>query len=92
MISKRYAKANNKYMEKYDLSIPSSYLPYLNANNLYGWSMCQKLPAGDFKPMSDSNLKNWENIPSILKVNLEYPKELHQSVKRLRKSKNFSRI
>ena len=45
----RHAKVNNKYMKSYDNDITSSYLVYLDAKNLYGWAMSQKLAVKDFK-------------------------------------------
>ena len=45
----RYAKGNNKYMNIYDENEEASYIQYLDANNLYGWAMSQKLLVNNFK-------------------------------------------
>ena len=45
----RYPKANNKYMKNYNKDVMSSYVMYVDANNLYGWAMSQKLPVNGFK-------------------------------------------
>ena len=45
----KYVKANNKYMKNYDNTKESVYSMYVDANKLYGWVMCEKLPIDDFK-------------------------------------------
>ena len=77
MISTRYGKANNKYMQEYDSSLPSKHIIYLDANNLYGWAMSRKLPTHGFKWMKQEQLAYWENMPCILEVDLEYSHCLH---------------
>ena len=45
----RYAKANIRYMKNYNKYKEESFFKYLDANNLYGWAMSQKLPVNGFK-------------------------------------------
>jgi hypothetical protein len=84
-ISNRYAKANNKYMgAAYDESVDSSFITYLDANNLYGWAMSLPLPTHGFEWMNESELANWKHVTRqdgegcILEVDLEYSKDLHE--------------
>ena len=86
-IANRYGKANNKYMKEHDKKVPSKYIMYLDANNLYGWAMSQYLPTGGFRWMTEKQIdkidltkyKEDSNKGLILEVDLEYPKELHNS-------------
>ena len=43
-IAKRCSKASNKYMQSYDVNVPSKFITYLDANNLCDWEMSQYLP------------------------------------------------
>ena len=45
----KYTKANNKYMKSYDKDKESSYLEYLDPNNLNGWAMSKTLPVNGFE-------------------------------------------
>ena len=84
----RYAKANNKYMKNYNKDEESSYIQYLDANNLSGWAMSKKLPVNGFRWLDSDEINeiNEEFIKSynendkkgyILEVDVKYPKELH---------------
>lgn len=82
--SKRYSKANNKYMdENYDEEMPSSYLLYLDQNSLYGWAMKNPLPLDGYQwcnNMSTDDVMEMVKDPTvgcILEVDLEYPRDLH---------------
>ena len=86
IISNRYGEANNKYMKDFNKNKLFKFLMYLDANNLYGWAMSQKLPTNGFKWLTDKEIENlfnnqivqvWEKTPCILEVDIEYPKELH---------------
>ena len=79
----KYAASNNPYMgDKFDLNEDTTYLQYLDANNLYGWAMSQPLPTGEFRwvdvnPNEISELATRTDKGYILEVDVTYPKELH---------------
>ena len=83
-IAKRYAKANNKYMNDYDLQKPATFITYLDKNNLYGWSMSEYLPYETFEWLENIDgfdvmaINEKSDIGYILEFDLEYPKELHE--------------
>ncbi|XP_028415651.1 uncharacterized protein LOC114544475 [Dendronephthya gigantea] len=85
MISNRYGKANNPYVPDYDPEQETSYVMYLDANNLYGWAMSQPLPTGEFDWLTDQEIAELDitdvadddDEGYILEVDLHYPSELH---------------
>ena len=44
IICKGYAEANNQFLKSYKANKPASYIIYLDARNLYGYSIMQLLP------------------------------------------------
>ena len=83
-IAKRYAKANNKYMNDYDSEKPSTFITCLDMNNLYGWVMSEYLPYAGFKWLKNINEFDINSINEksdtgyFLQVHLEYPDRLHE--------------
>ena len=63
----RYAKANNKYMNNYSKDSESSYIQYLDAHNLYGSTIFQKLPLNGFKCVEDISSLN-KKFKKIIKL------------------------
>ena len=61
-VSHHYVKANNEYLKNYDKSTKSSYIEYLDANNLYGWAMSRKLPVRDVKWLDNLSMFTEEFI------------------------------
>ena len=83
-IAKRYAKANNKYMSDYDSNKQSTFITYLDKNNLYGWAMSEYLPYREFEWLKNvdeldvMSINEKSDVGYILEVDLEYPDKLHE--------------
>ncbi|XP_025018370.1 uncharacterized protein LOC112539813 [Tetranychus urticae] len=81
-VVKRHVRANNQYLPDYDPSKQTSFLLYLDVNNLYGYAMSEKLPKSHFKWSSRTieeilTTPDDSEIGFILEVDIEYPCELH---------------
>ena len=83
-ISKRHGKANYKYINDYDSKKPTTFITYLDRNNLYGWVICEYLPHGGFKRLKNvdefdvTSIRGKGPIGYFLEVDLEHPDELHE--------------
>jgi len=84
-INHRHFEANNKYLTDYQPEEPSSYIKYVDANNLYGASMSKPLPTGNYQLLTEDEISKLDIMKLdpdgdtcyILEVDLEYPAEIH---------------
>ena len=80
-------KNNDKYIKNYDKTKESSYLKYLDVNNLFGWAMSQKLAVNTFEwkevttQLNEDFTKNFKEESDegyFLEVDVQYPEKLHE--------------
>ena len=82
--AKRYAKANNKYMNDYDPEKPSTFITYLDKNNLYGWAVSEYLPYSEFEWLENidefdiNSVSEKSDTGYFLEVDLECSDEIHE--------------
>ena len=71
-------------MSDYDLEKPSTFITYLDKNDLYGWSMSEYLSYEEFEWLKNvdkfdvNSIDEKSEIRYFLEVDLEYPDELHE--------------
>ena len=80
-------KNNDKYIKNFDKTKESSYLKYLDVNNLFGWAMSQKLAVNTFEwkevttQFNENFTKNFKEESDegyFLEVDVQYPEKLHE--------------
>ena len=87
VVNKKYARANNVHVSGYDPTKPTTWLTYLDMNNLYGTSMSEPLPEKDFCWLDRSEIDTLDimTVPDdaetgyILEIDMQYPTALHRS-------------
>ena len=70
-------------MCSYDPNKPSTFITYLDINNLYGWAMSEYLPYGEFKWLKNVDkldvisINEKSDVGYVLEVDLKYVDKLH---------------
>ena len=83
-IGKRYAEANNKYINDYEPEKPSKFLSYLDMNDLYGWAISKDLPYEEFEQLKTvdefnvMSISEYNSMGYFFEVDFKYPVELHE--------------
>ena len=84
----KYTETNNKYMKDYDKNKGSSFLIYVDANNLYGCAMSKKLLVDGFKCVDDLSMFTEDfikiydhegDVGYLFVVDVEYPIKVQMS-------------
>ena len=86
VVSHRHATANNEFVPNYNLDDPTTWILFVDANNLYGHAMSEPLPTGNFKFLSPKEIEKFDisktastdDVGFILEVDLKYPVHLHE--------------
>ena len=87
VISNRYARSNNPLVPGYDVTKPTSYIGYYDANNLYAKSMEEKLPLRDFRFLDENEISTFDvmtvdpngDTGYFVECDIIYPESLHDS-------------
>ena len=86
VVCHRYAIANNEFVPNYNPDDPTTWILFVDANNLYGHGMSQPFPTGNFKFLSTKEIEQFDmsktaatdDVGLILEVDLKYPVPLHE--------------
>jgi len=86
-ISRRYAAANNPFVDGYDEDETRRYITYLDANSLYATAQSEALPVGNFRFLTHNEIEKFDlisikadaNVGCILECDLVYPTHLHDN-------------